>query len=152
MLTDPQIPFLGPLIVEARTDADLRALVGTRVRGQYPAPEDPAVPGSGDVQPKGSWKAFVILSVLDAPPHPSLPITFAEVAARCYGADPTHAWSVWAALVKALHAVGPRVKASGLGIYRTAVLTGGTQDEDPDTHQPVVTGTLQVIATAAAVA
>lgn len=143
MLTGPMVPFLGPLIVELRTDPDLRVLVGTRVRGQEPA--------AGDVQPKGSWQRFVVLVILDAPPHPSLPITFAEVAVRCYGADPTDAWNVWAALVKAVHAVGPRVKASGLGIYRSAVLTGGTQDTDPDTNQPLVTGTIQVIATAQAV-
>lgn len=144
MLAEPQTPFLGALIVEARTDEDLRALVGTRVRGQGPGP--------GDVQPKGSYRAFVVLHILDAPPHPSLPISFAEIGVRCYGTDPDNAWDVWRAFVKVFHATRVRTKASGLGIYRTAVLTGGTQDADPDTQQPLVTGTIQAIVTAQAVA
>ncbi|HEY6568544.1 MAG TPA: hypothetical protein VI341_13595 [Actinomycetota bacterium] len=141
-MTEPQLPFLGPIIVELRTDVDLRALVSTRVRGFRPQGGE-----NGDVQPAGHYKRFVVLSILSAPVEPSLPITFAEVAARCYGTDDTDAWTVWAALVKAIHAVGPRVKDSGLGIYRTAVLTGGVQDSDPDTDQPMVTGSFQVIAT-----
>jgi hypothetical protein len=143
MLTDPQLPFLGAIIVELRTDVDLRALVGTRVRGYRPQGG-----AEGDVQGAGHYKRFVVVSVLSAPVEPSLPITFAEVGVRAYGTDDTDAWAVWAALVKAIHAVGPRVHTSGLGIYRTAILTGGTQDQDPDTDQPMVTGSFQVIATA----
>lgn len=146
-MDDPQLPFLGAVIVEARTNAPLRALVDVRVRGRKPAPPDPDDPSSGDVQPRGKYKNYVVLDIVSAPPHPSLPMTYAEIQARCYGTNNDVAWEVWAALVGAFHREGPRVKASGLGIYRSLVIEGGTQDTDPFTDQPLVTGTIQVIAT-----
>jgi hypothetical protein len=48
--------------------------------------------------------------------------------------------------VKALHQVGPRTKSNGLLVYKSIVLTGGTQDRDPDTQQPVVTGSIRLTA------
>jgi hypothetical protein len=75
-----------------------------------------------------------------------VPITFAEYGIRCYGATPQNAFAVWGAVVKALHQVGPRTKSNGLLIYKSIVLTGGTQDRDPDTQQPVVTGSIRLTA------
>jgi hypothetical protein len=129
---------MGALVAEARADAHVAALVSTRVRGGEPGPEDAKGPGE--------YQAFVVISALDAPPHISVPVTFAEYALNAYGATHQNAWAVWAALVKAFHKVGPRVKANGLALYQTFVVTGGTQDADPDTKQPVVRGTLRVIA------
>lgn len=144
MFDDPQLDPLGPLLTEIRDDADVDDLVDGRVRGYQPA--------AGDAQPVGKFKAFVVISALDVPPDPRLPITKATYAVRAYGVTPQGAWSVWAAVVKAIHGVGPRLKANGLGFYRSQVVSGGTQDEDPDTHQPVVEGVISLIATTTAVA
>lgn len=143
MLEDPQKDPMGTLILEARGDADVAALVGTRVRGFEPGPDD--------AQGPGEYQAFVVLSALTVPVNPQLPITDATYSVAAYGSTPQNAWAVWAALVKAFHAVGPRVGASGLGIYRSWA-TGGEQDKDPDTDQPVVRGVLRLIATAQAIA
>ena len=96
--------------------------------------------------------SFVVIVALDEPPEPRVPVTFATYAIRTYGATPQNARAVWGAVVKAVHMVGPRLKANGLGIYQTRVVTGGTQDTDPDTKQPVVTGIVQLIGTTVAVA
>jgi hypothetical protein len=139
MLTVPQLDPMGALIAELRADPHVSALVGTRVRGFEPAP--------GDALGPGSYQPFVVLVALSVPPHPRVPITFAEYAVRAYGVTAQGAWALWAAVVKALHMTGERVKANGLGIYQTFVLTGGSQDSDPDTTQPLVTGTIRVTAT-----
>jgi hypothetical protein len=139
MLTVPQLDPMGAIIAELRADAHVAALVGTRVRGFEPA--------EGDAQGPQAYQSFIVVSALSVPPHPRVPITFAEYAIRAYGRTAQGAWAVWAAVVKALHMTGERVKANGLGIYQTFVLTGGTQDSDPDTNQPLVTGTIRVTAT-----
>jgi hypothetical protein len=59
---------------------------------------------------------------------------------------------VWGAFVKATHRLTPRLKASGIGFYQSLVLSGGEQEKDPDTGQPVVTGAIRLIATTQAVA
>ena len=77
---------------------------------------------------------------------------YATYAVNAYGTTPQNAWAVWGAIVKAFHKVGNRVMANGLGIYQTFVISGGEQDKDPRTEQPVVRGTIRLIATAQAVA
>jgi len=144
MLDEPQLDPLGSLLVEIRDDLDVDTLVSGRVRGFEPAP--------GDAKAAGSYQAFIVLVTLDAPPDPQLPITVATYGIRCYGSTGQNAWAVWGAVVKSIHSVGPRLKASGLGIYRTTVISGGEQGKDPDTLQPVVTGTIRLIATTQAVA
>lgn len=142
MLTAPQKDPMGSLIVEARDDATVAALVSTRIRGFEPA--------DGDAKSPGEYQAFVVLSALDVPVNPRVPIADARYAVRCYGATPQGAWAVWAALVKLWHARGPRVGSSQLGIYRSW-MSGGEQDKDPVTQQPLVLGVLRLIATAQAV-
>lgn len=144
MLDDPQLDPLGSLLREIRDDVDVDALVDGRVRGYEPAP--------GDAKPAGSYQAFVVLVTLSAPPDPQLPVTFATYAVRCYGATPQGAWALWGAVAKAVHERGPRVKSNGLGIYKTIVIDGGEQGQDPDTRQPVVEGTIRLIATTRTVA
>lgn len=139
MYAEPQLDPMGALFAEVRDDPDVDTLVDGRVRGVQPAP--------GDAQPIGKFKAFVVLTTLDATPQPRVPITFATYGVRAYGSTPQNAWAVWGAVVKALHGAGPRLKASGLGIYRSAVISGGEQSADPDTKQPVVEGTIRLIAT-----
>ena len=144
MFTVPQIDPAGSIIIEARTDPHVTALVGDRVRGPEPAPDD--MKGPGD------YIAFVTIGTLGAAPERRVPVTFAEYSVSAYGATYQNAWAVWAALTKAFHGRGPRTKANGLGIYATAILDGGQEDEDPQTQQPVVRGTLRVIATVVSVA
>lgn len=142
MLEAPQKDPMGSLILEARADSDVASLVGTRVRGFEPAEDDAKGPGE--------YQAFVVISALSVPVNARVPITDALYALSAYGSTPQNAWAVWGALVKAFHAVGPRIGSSRLGIYRSWV-SGGEQDKDPDTAQPVVRGTLRLIATAQAV-
>lgn len=149
MLTAPQLNILGSLVTEALADSDVASLTSGRVRGAQPRPVSDTY--AGDARGPGEYVAFVILSTLDDHPHPQLPITFAEYAVNAYGVTPQNAAAVWHALVKAFHKVRTRTKSNGLGIYQSLVLTGGEQDRDPDTQQPVVRGTLRVIATALAV-
>lgn len=144
MIDEPQLDPLGSLLVEIRNDFDVEALVDGRVRGFEPAP--------GDAGAAGSYKAFVVIVTLSAPPDPQLPVTFATYGIRCYGVTPQGAWAVWGAVVKAIHSIGPRLKSNGLGIYRSAVVSGGEQGKDPDTQQPVCEGTVRLIATTQAVA
>lgn len=142
-LTADMLDPLGSLITEARADSTLAGLTGSRIRG-FEAAE-------GDAKGAGSYQAFVVIAALSVPPHPRLPITFAEYGVACYGSTPQNAWAVWAALVRVFHGTTPRTKSNGLGIYRTAITNGGEQEKDPDTAQPVVRGTIQLIATAQAV-
>lgn len=144
MLDTAQLDPLGSLLVEIRSDVDVEALVDGRVRGFEPAP--------GDAKAAGSYQAFVVLVALSVPPDPQLPVTFATYGVRCYGSTPQNAFAVWGTVVKVVHSIGPRLKANGLGIYRSAVISGGEQGKDPDTQQPVVEGTIRLIATTQAVA
>lgn len=142
MLDMPMLDPMGALITELRGDLDLAALVSARVRGGEPAP--------GDALDPGHYQAFVVITGAVGP-DPRVPITRGSLGVRCYGSTHQNAAAVWGAVVKALHAVGPRVKASGLGIYRTALLPDAAQSKDPDTGQPYVEGTISIIATAQAV-
>lgn len=144
MLDTAQLDPLGSLLVEIRSDVDVDALVDGRVRGFEPAP--------GDAKAAGSYQAFVVIVALSDPPDPQLPVTFATYGIRCYGATPQAARALWGTVVKAVHEVGPRLKANGLGIYKTIVVGGGEAGKDPDTGQPQVEGTVRLIATTQAVA
>lgn len=143
MLTVPQPSPFPALIAEARADSHVAALVGDRVRGARPRP--------GDIKGPGEYQAFVVFSSLSVPPHISLPVTFAEFAMNAYGVTDENAWAVYAAIVKTFHAVRTRTKSNGLGIFQSLVVTGGFQDVDPDTSQPVVRGTVRLVATTIAV-
>lgn len=142
-MTEPQLDPSGPIIVEAREDPDVAALVSARVRGPEPAKDD--------AKGAGEYQAFVTVACLSAPPFFGVPITFAEYALNAYGVTYQNAWAVWGALVKCFHKTGPRVKANGLVIYQTLAISGGTEDSDPATKQPVVRGTIRVIASTLAV-
>lgn len=138
MLDDPALDWVGAFIAELKADMDVASLVSTRVRGFEPAP--------GDAKGPGEYQAFVVVSDLSSPPHPRVPLTFAEASVRCYGATAQNAKAVWNAVVKAMHQVGPRTKVSGLVVYQSLVLTGNGQGRDPDTNQPVYEGTIRFTA------
>jgi hypothetical protein len=64
----------GALVIEVR-DSLRAAGITDRVRGYEPAPGDSAKP----------YRRFVVISSLDVPPDPLLPITDARYSFRCYG-------------------------------------------------------------------
>lgn len=138
MLTAPALDWVGAFINELRADSDVASLVGRRVRGFEPGP--------GDAKGVGEYQAFIVVSDLSSPPHPRVPITFAEANVRCYGTTAENAKAVWNAVVKAMHQVGPRTKSNGLVIYQSLALTGNGQDRDPDTKQPLYSGTVRFTA------
>lgn len=144
MLSVPLIDPMGSVIAELRADNDLDALVHGRVRGEEPAPDDAKGPGE--------YQAFVVLTTFEDPPHPRLPIQRAVYGVNCYGSTFQNARAVWGAVVKAMHLVGPRIKANGLGIYISAIEGGGDTDKDPDTKQPVVRGVIRLTTTAYSIA
>lgn len=150
VMNDPQLDPTGALILELRSDGDLAALVGNRVRGYEPMGDvyaDGTLVSRGDARGAGEYTAFVVISGLSDQLHPRAPVAFGEWGVVAYGTTPQNARAVWGAVVKALHAIGPRIKANGLGIYKTLVVSGGEQDKDPDTGQPAVRGTVRVVAT-----
>lgn len=134
---------LGTLMTELQDYAGLAALVGARIRGQNPHGATKSY--EGDALGAGKYKAFVVIGTLSLPPERRTPVTFAEYWFRAYGTDARNARAVYRAIVDAVHGAGPRLSSAGIGIYSTYV-TGGADGEDPDTKQPVVTGTIQLIA------
>jgi hypothetical protein len=149
VIDEPLGNVLGPLVMELREATPMAAVVGLddrgirRIRGFEPK--------AGDAQPAEKYIPFVVLSLLDATPDPDIPVTFAIVGFRCYGATAQGAWEIYAALVQSLHRQGPRT-AGPIGIYQSLVISGGTQDKEPDTKQPLVRGSIELLATAQAFA
>jgi hypothetical protein len=119
---------LPKFLIEIRDDGDVAAIVDDRVRGFEPAP--------GDAQGPGSYKAFVVVKQLDAPRIGRLPLQRPRVLVRSYGRTPQEAAALRWACSNAVHYVGPRTYANGLGIYLSKDDAGGEQEKDPDTKQP----------------
>ena len=154
-MDDPMMNIVSAVIAELRDDADVAALVGTRIRHNSPLGEVYDTAGQlvykGDARGAGEYKAFIVVVVLSDPPMRRVPVQFAEIAVRCYGTTSQHAREVYGAVVKCFHDKGVRVKTNGLGIYRSAIVGGGSDDADPRTSQPLVIGDIQLIATTVAV-
>lgn len=131
------IDLTGKLLIELRDDLEVDAIVDGRVRGFEPAP--------GDIQPKGSYKAFVVIVALDTVRMMRSPVQRATFAIRCYGATPQGAMALYGACSDAIHNIGPRLH-SDTGIYISADTTGGTAEKDPDSQQPYVTFIAELIA------
>jgi len=149
MLDDPLLDPMGALISELRADADVAALVATRVRGGEPAPGTDTTPG--DARGPGRYQAFIVLTGAPAPMG-RVPVTRSTYGVRCYGVTYQNATAVWGAVVKALHFAGPRLKANGLGIFTSYLEESAEPGADPDTQQPYVEGTIRINATAQAIA
>jgi hypothetical protein len=149
-MDDPMVNVVGAMIAELRDDSDVAALVGNRIRHGNPLGEVFSPTGSmtydGDAHGSGEYKAFIVLVVLSDPPMRRVPVQFLEVAARCYGATRQQSREVYGAVVKCFQDRGVRVKSNGTGIWRSAIVGGGSDDADPKTAQPVVIGTIQLIA------
>lgn len=155
MLDDPMVDPIGGVIADLRADPDIQDLVGNdecgfrRVRGGEALGAGECAngtPRSADGLGPGFYRAFIVVAALDDPPLGRVPVQRAVYSVACYGSTYQNARAVWGAVVKALHIVGERVKSNGLGIYISAIDTGGEQDKDPDTGQPLIRGTIRVIA------
>jgi len=142
---DPMTDTLGALLAEAVADPDLSVLVGARVRGVEPKP--PTSDGdAADARGPKDYVNFVVIAPVDVPPHPSLPVSFADFSVMCFGVTEQGAFEVYRTFVKAFHHRGGRTRPNGLGIYQTLVSSGsGFADRDPDTKQPLVRAVLRVI-------
>lgn len=137
-------PF-GKVIVELMADATVTAITD-RIRGHEPAPGD----ALGDVD---QYLAFVVVSDLGTlRGRRGIPIQTERVNVRCYARTYSNAKALFLACSDALHDVGTRVHANGLGIYASHDATGGTEGFDPRTHQPYLEGVFELIATTTAVA
>lgn len=150
MTEEPMVNVIGAMITELRDDPDVAALVGNRIRHANPLGEVHDATGAltydGDVHGSGEYKAFIVLVTLSDPPVRRVPVQFVEVAVRCYGITRQQARAVYGAVVKTFHDRGVRVKSNGIGVWRSAMVGGGSDDTDPKTSQPLVVGTIQLIA------
>ena len=136
-------PF-GKVLIELGQDAVVTAITD-RIRGHVPGPEDAKGPGE--------YLAFVVVSDLGAiRGRRGLPIQELVFNVRCYADTYSNAKALYLACQDALHDVGPRIHANGLGIYASHDETGGSEGFDPRTHQPYIEGVFQLIATTSAVA
>jgi hypothetical protein len=137
MLDDPQLDPMGSLILELRADNDVAGSSGRACAGSS-LPE-------GDAQGAGSYRAFIVISALSVPPHPRVPITFAEYGIRCYGATPQNAFAVWGAVVKALHQVG---KARSPTASSSTSRSSSRRHTGPRSRHPAarVTGSIRLTA------
>jgi hypothetical protein len=135
---------LPKILIELRDDADVADIVDDRVRGFEPAP--------GDAQGPGSYKAFVVVVQLDAPRLGRIPVQRPRIAVRCYGRTHQEAAALRWACSNAVHNTGPRVHTNGLGIYQSMDDTGGEQEKDPDTKQPLQQFIVDLFATTMEVA
>ncbi len=130
---------LPKILIELRDDIEVDAIVDGRVRGFEPAP--------GDAQGPGSYKAFVCVVQLDAPRLGRIPVQRPRIAVKCYGRTPQEAAALRWACSNAIHNVGPRTYANGLGTYISMDDGGGEQEKDPDTAQPYQTFVVDLFAT-----
>lgn len=132
------IDVLGRILTEIRDDSAVAAIT-TRIRGGEPAP--------GDAKGPGEWLPFVVLAELGRQRERSLPVQEVRILARCYAATYQSAATLAGAVSDAVHATGPRVSASGIGIYGSFDDAGQGSGLDPDTGQPHSDLTIVVYAT-----
>lgn len=149
-LIDPELDVLPKLLIELRDDPVVASIVGDRVRGKQAEGPLRNAAGEevqpGDVRGPGEYVPFVVLSRLGGPPHPRVPIITARISIRCYGRTDREAAVLRNACSRALHGTGPRIHANGLGIYVSHDVTGGDQDSDPDTQQPLESFVVEAVA------
>jgi len=135
-LADP----MGTIIAELKA----ANLASGRVRGGEPA--------AGDAKAAGAFQRFVVLVDLGGTRFKRAPLQQLRYGFRCYGSTYQDARALYAELSGALHIAGPRIGATGVGIYLSADDTGGSANQDPDTEQPYYDGVIDLFATAEAVA
>ena len=145
---------LPKILIEIREDPAVAAIAGEnphvatpRVRGFEPGPGDAHAGNDRD-----PYRAFVVLVQVSAPRQARVPVQRPLIAARCYGRTHAEAAALRWAVSDAIHYIGPRVHANGLGIYLSRDESGGEQEKDPDTSQPYQTAFIDLFATTQVVA
>lgn len=133
---------MGFLLTTIRDDAGVSALT-TRIRGGEPA--------KGDALGPGSYQRFVVLVNLGHD-RSLTGMQSLRVAARCYGTTYADASLVAGAVSDAIHNIGPRLNAAGVGIWRMYDDVGMGAEADPDTGQPHEDIVIEVVAATKAVA
>jgi len=130
----------GFIVTTIRDAAPVAALVSGRVGGGKPT--------AGWALGPGSYQRFVVVVLLGRARQRRLPMQDARWAARCYGLDEKDAALVASAVSDSIHARGPRVSPSGVGIW-VSFDDSDTEGaaEDPVTHQPYQTVLISAVAT-----
>jgi hypothetical protein len=124
---------LGLLLTEIRD-----GLTNIPVRGGEPA--------QGDAKGSGDYKKFVVLVRLGHSRWRRAPVQEVRIAARCYGETFQAAAELAGDVSDAIHAIGPRLADSGIGIYDSFDDTGLGATKDPDTAQPYEALIVRVVA------
>jgi len=128
---------LGLVLTGIRDDAAVAALTD-RIRGGEPA--------EGDAQAPGHYQRFVVLVRVGHTRERRAPVQELRLAARCYGSTFADAAALAGAVSDAVHAVGPRLASSGIGIYGSFEDSGLGATKDPDTGQPHEDLLLRIVA------
>jgi len=111
----------------------------------------PVEPAAGDALGPGSYRAFVVVSLLDNPPRPRMPIRNVILGIRAYAATYAAAEALWLACENTFRDRAARVASSGLGVWFSTIQAGGIPDKDPDTKQPLFSGAVNYPTTIASV-
>jgi len=138
------------LLLELRQDVTVAGIVGANptanpVRVAGPEPKKDWAQGPGE------YLAFVLLRNEGVMRMRRVPVQRARYVALCHGRTYEEASELATAVSNAVHDRGARTYANGIGIYRSFADSGGDQDKDPDTRQPVVPVFIDLIATTQAV-
>lgn len=120
-----------------------------RIRSVEPASKTATDPG--DARGPGAYIPFVVVSILDNPPRPRMPIRNVVLGIRAYAATYPAAEALWLACEAVFRDRAARVAASGLGIWFSTIQAGGISDRDPDTKQPLFSGAVNYPTTIASV-
>lgn len=147
------IPLLGKLLIELRDDTAFGMWHEDRVRGEEAAPVTATY--DGDAHGPGEYKRFVVISQLDSPRHPRVPLQRPTFAVNVFGLSPKDAMDGYALASDAVHRVGVRMAGTGsgrVGIFNSFDDTGATPERDPQTGQPFVTFVVHLNATDQSVA
>jgi len=147
------IDTLGKLLVELRDDTAVDAWCDGRVRGEEPAPATDTY--DGDAHGPGDYKRFIVITTLDTPRHPRIPLQRPTYAINVFGVSPRDAMIGYGLASDAIHRRGVRMEGTGstrVGIYNSFDDSGGTPERDPQTGQPFVTFIVHLNATDQSVA
>lgn len=113
------------------------AALTTRVRGGEAASGDAIGP---------PFQRFIVLSELGYLREKRVPIAEVRYVAKAYGLTHQDATALAGAVSDAVHGIGPLTSASGVVLYQAFDDGGEGSTADPDTHQPMASVIVSVIA------
>lgn len=127
------VSVLGKMIVEARSDATVLAILGGKP--EYVVGGDPPPNVGGDPL---TWKPWVHIRRLGPIRRlPRAPFASGRVSVDTYGKDAQQATALYNAISDVFSGRGPRKSAGGVAIYLSIEEVGGQAVLDPETDQPV---------------